>query len=237
MAKKDGIFDDATIEISEMTVVLKTDRDRIESMLELLSVKAEQYGTSDHARRHAESIIKTLQMRLGDATQEFTKALELRARTMQLQQKKRAAFTGPQISFDSSSGGAGARGGGGAGDGSGDAVLNMGDLGGSDSGGQYMQQELLDLDPQVQQLRAIEDIQKTLIQLGQMFSQFSVLVQRQGEQIERIDDQVEQTQSNIQRAQEELLKFYQNMSGNRSLIMKLFGVTAGFLVVFVMFFL
>jgi hypothetical protein len=26
--------------------------------------------------------------------------------------------------------------------------------------------------------------------LGQMFSQFSVLVQRQGEQIERIDDQV-----------------------------------------------
>jgi t-SNARE complex subunit (syntaxin) len=53
-----------------------------------------------------------------------------------------------------------------------------------------MQQELLDLDPQAQQLRAINQIQDTLIQLGQMFSQFSVLVQRQGEQIERIDDQV-----------------------------------------------
>ena len=85
-------------------------------------------------------------------------------------------------------------------------------------------------------MRAIQDIQETLVQLGQMFSQFSVLVQRQGEQIERIDDQVEQTQSNIEKAQEELLKFYQNLSGNRSLIMKLFGVTAGFLVVFVMFF-
>ncbi len=75
------------------------------------------------------------------------------------------------------------------------------------------------------------------MQLGQMFSQFSVLVQRQGEQIERIDDQVEQTHSNIERAQQELLQFYQNISGNRSLIMKLFGVTAGFVVVFVMFFL
>ncbi len=87
-----------------------------------------------------------------------------------------------------------------------------------------------------------------------MFSQFSVLVQRQGEQIERIDSQVrclfflalyrltnlfkvEQTHSNIENAQRELLKFVENISGNRSLIMKLFGVTAGFVVVFVMFFL
>lgn len=54
--------------------------------------------------------------------------------------------------------------------------------------------------------------------------------------IERIDSQVEQTQSNIERAQEELLKYYQSLSGNRTLIMKLFGVTAAFLVVFVMFF-
>ena len=111
--------------------------------------------------------------------------------------------------------------------------LNMG---GGEEGGQYMQQELLDLDPQTQQVRAIADIQATLVQLGQMFSQFSVLVQRQGEQIERIDDQVEQTQGNIEKAQEQLLEYYRNISGNRSLIMKLFGVTAGFLVVFVMFF-
>ena len=135
-------------------------------------------------------------------------------------------------------------------------------------------------DPQTQQLRAIQQIEGekisfsadargfslllcfcspvvvagTLVQLGQMFSQFSVLVQRQGEQIERIDSQVvffkkrglfcahcsgkvEQTHSNIENAQRELLKFVENLSGNRSLIMKLFGVTAGFVVVFVMFFL
>ena len=94
LAKKDGIFDDATIEISELTTMLKTDRDRIETMLELLGTKAVSYGSSEHATRHAQSVLKTLQMRLGDATQNFTKALELRARTMQLQQKKRLAFTG-----------------------------------------------------------------------------------------------------------------------------------------------
>ena len=94
LAKKDGIFDDATIEISELTTMLKTDRDRIETMLELLGTKAVSYGSSEHATRHAQSVLKTLQMRLGDATQNFTKALELRARTMQMQQKKRLAFTG-----------------------------------------------------------------------------------------------------------------------------------------------
>ena len=94
LAKKDGIFDDATMEISELTNFLKTDRDRIEAMLEVLQQKAAVYGNSEHATRHAESILKTLQMRLGESTQNFTKALELRARTMQLQQKKRLAFTG-----------------------------------------------------------------------------------------------------------------------------------------------
>jgi hypothetical protein len=184
LAKKDGIFDDATMEISELTSVLKQDRDRVEKML------------------------------------------EVRAKTMQLQQKKRQAFTGPQMSVSAALPAAD------------HVALDMGSTENSSGGGnQYMQQELLDLDPQTQQLRAIQQIEGTLVQLGQMFSQFSVLVQRQGEQIERIDDQVEQTHSNIERAQQELLQFYQNISGNRSLIMKLFGVTAGFVVVFVMFFL
>lgn len=218
LARKDGIFDDATLEISELTGVLKQDRDRVEKMLEVLAGKAAAYTASEHAHRHAESIVKSLKMTLGDATQEFTRALELRARTMQLQQRKRQAFTGappPEVALDM-----------------------RGPEPGADGGsGQYMQQELLELDPQTQQVRAIQQIEQTLVQLGQMFSQFSVLVERQGEQIERIDDQVEQTQSNIERAQAELLKFYENISGNRSLILKLFGVTAGFLVVFVMFFL
>ncbi len=92
------------------------------------------------------------------------------------------------------------------------------------------------MDPQNAQVRAIQQIEKTLVQLGQMFSQFTVLVQRQGEQIERIDAQVEQTRSNIERAQDELVRYYQSISGNRSLVVKLFGVTAAFLVAFVMFF-
>jgi syntaxin 5 len=97
VAKKDGIFDDPTIEISELTAVLKQDRDRLEKMLEMLSEKAKNFGSSEHSQRHATSIIKTLEMRLGECTQTFTKALELRARTMQKQQKKRQAFTGTPV--------------------------------------------------------------------------------------------------------------------------------------------
>lgn len=215
-------------------------------MIEGLKKKIDTLGSSEHANRHGSSIIKSLEMTLGECTQSFTRALEQRARTMQVQQKKRQAFTGavppsgnPFKSAPPSSSG-------------GHVALDMnGEENSSFSsnqssgqgqqqqqgGGGYMEQELLDLDPQQQQLRAIQQIEQTLVQLGQMFSQFSALVQRQGEQIERIDDQVEQTQSNIQRAQQEILTYYQSIAGNRSLIMKLFGVTAGFLVVFVMFFL
>jgi hypothetical protein len=104
VARKDGIFDDATLEISELTAVLKLDRDRAEKLIEVLKQKAEVYGSGQQAVRHAQSIVKTLEMKLGDCTQGFTRALELRARTMQLQQKKRQAFTGaPSYSSSSSS--------------------------------------------------------------------------------------------------------------------------------------
>lgn len=94
VAKKDGIFDDPTVEISELSTVLKLDRDRAEKLIEVLAQSAESYGSGEQAVRHAKSIVKTLEMRLGDCTQAFTRALELRAQTMQLQQQKRQAFTG-----------------------------------------------------------------------------------------------------------------------------------------------
>ncbi len=74
-------------------------------------------------------------MHLGDATQEFTRALEVRARTMQLQQKKRQAFTGASAQPAAIA-----------------APLPVADevaldMGQENNGGgnQYMQQELLDL--------------------------------------------------------------------------------------------
>lgn len=232
LAKKDGIFDDATLEISELTAMLKLDRDRCEKLIEILGQKADSFGSNDQSVKHAKNVVKTLEMKLGDCTQGFTRALELRTKTVAAQQKKRQAFTGgavggstaPHLALDMGrvpeEDGPGGGGGGGAGGG----------------GSNFMQQELLELDPQTAQLRAIQQIETTLVQLGQMFSQFSVLVQRQGEQIERIDARVEETQSNIERAQEELMKYMQSIQGNRSLILKLFGVTAAFVVAFVMFF-
>ncbi len=38
VAKKDGIFDDATLEISELTAVLKLDRDRVEQLIKVLGM-------------------------------------------------------------------------------------------------------------------------------------------------------------------------------------------------------
>jgi hypothetical protein len=87
------------VEIGELTGVLKQDRDRVEKMLEMLTSKVANVSSSEHAQKHAQGIVKGLQMSLGDATQAFTRALEVRAKTMQLQQKKRQAFTGGRFFF------------------------------------------------------------------------------------------------------------------------------------------
>ena len=41
LAKKESIFDDATVEIGELTAVLKQDRDRVEKMLEMITAKVD----------------------------------------------------------------------------------------------------------------------------------------------------------------------------------------------------
>jgi syntaxin 5 len=91
---------------------------------------------------------------------------------------------------------------------------------------------------------AIEMIERTMNELGGMFTQLAQMVQEQGEQIRfvlhdipllvflvanpsspsRIDDNVEAVTDNVEGAQRELLRYWSRMSGNRALIAKMFGV-------------
>jgi hypothetical protein len=76
---------------------------------------------------------------------------------------------------------------------------------------------------------AIESIETTIAELGQIFNQLAHMVAEQRETVQRIDADTFDIASNVGGAQRELLKYYTNISSNRWLMLKVFGV----LIVFV----
>jgi syntaxin 5 len=76
---------------------------------------------------------------------------------------------------------------------------------------------------------AIESIETTIAELGQIFNQLAHMVAEQRETVQRIDADTFDIASNVGGAQRELLKYYSSISSNRWLMLKVFGV----LIVFV----
>ncbi|KAK6201695.1 snare protein SED5/Syntaxin 5 [Scheffersomyces amazonensis] len=93
-----------------------------------------------------------------------------------------------------------------------------------EQGGQYLQQRN----------RAVETIESTINEVGNLFQQLATLVSEQGEQIQRIDENIEDTSLNITGAQRELLKYYAHITSNRWLFLKIFGVLIFFFLIWVL---
>lgn len=82
-----------------------------------------------------------------------------------------------------------------------------------------------------QRSTAIESIESTITELGSIFSQLAQMVAQQGEQVQRIDQDTADIENNLQSAQGELLKYYSSISGNRMLMLKVFGMIIVFFLV------
>mmetsp|Transcript_18746 Transcript_18746/g.40209 ORF Transcript_18746/g.40209 Transcript_18746/m.40209 type:complete len:469 (+) Transcript_18746:39-1445(+) len=80
----------------------------------------------------------------------------------------------------------------------------------------------------VQQARLAE---KSIAELGVMFTKMSSLISQQGEVLERIEDDVEAAGGDIDAGHDELVKVYGMTKGNRGLILKVFGILI-FLIIF-----
>ncbi|ORZ37080.1 t-SNARE [Catenaria anguillulae PL171] len=82
---------------------------------------------------------------------------------------------------------------------------------------------------------AIESIESTIAELGQIFQQLGTLVAQQHEQVRRIDDNVQDIETNVDLARKELFKYWTSVSSNRLLMVKVFAVVLVFFFLFVMF--
>eukprot|EP01137_Pigoraptor_chileana_P030692 Opistho-2@17536 len=105
------------------------------------------------------------------------------------------------------------------------------------SGSAYQQLQFANQESSYIQSRsdAVQSIEATIVELGGIFQQLAHLVHAQDEQLQRIDQNVNDAELNIEAAHGELLKYFENISSNRWLMIKIFGILIVFFVFFVVF--
>ncbi|KAG8960801.1 cis-Golgi t-SNARE syntaxin [Tulasnella sp. 419] len=110
-----------------------------------------------------------------------------------------------------------------------------GGMNGQANGG-FMQMQMVEQQNDYIQSRstAIESIESTISELGQIFTQLAQMVAEQRETVQRIDADTIDIANNVSGAQRELLKYYASISSNRWLMLKVFGVLIVFFLVFIL---
>lgn len=86
-----------------------------------------------------------------------------------------------------------------------------------------------------QRAETMQNIESTIVELGGIFQQLAHMVKEQEEIVERIDTNVQDAELNIEAAHGEILKYFQSVSKNRWLMIKIFGVLIFFFIFFVVF--
>ncbi|GAA6108884.1 syntaxin 5A, like [Tachysurus ichikawai] len=81
----------------------------------------------------------------------------------------------------------------------------------------------------------MQNIETTIVELGSIFQQLAHMVKEQEETVHRIDSTVEDTQLNVDLAHSEILKYFQSVSNNRWLLIKIFLILIIFFFIFVVF--
>lgn len=114
--------------------------------------------------------------------------------------------------------------------------LGAAEEGSATGGDAFMQMQLVEQQDNYIQSRstAIESIESTIAELGQIFTQLAQMVAEQRETVQRIDADTVDIASNVSGAQRELLKYYASISSNRWLMLKVFGVLIVFFLIFIL---
>lgn len=115
--------------------------------------------------------------------------------------------------------------------------------GASGGGGTYREQQQMqsmimydESDNYVQQrAETMQNIESTIVELGGIFQQLAHMVKEQEEMVERIDTNVQDAELNVEAAHGQILKYFQSVTNNRWLMVKIFGVLIAFFIFFVVF--
>ncbi|KZO95950.1 putative syntaxin [Calocera viscosa TUFC12733] len=255
LAKRKTLFDDRPVEISELTYIIKQDIANINKQIAQLQtyVKSQRApagkgNAGKQVEEHNSNVVVLLQTKLAHTSQTFADVLETRTQNMKASKDRTDQFMytassaasqpPPQNSLlfnQQPQEGTPSKGK--ARETNGDVLaLDMAAAEEGQGGGDFMQMQLLEQQDNYIQSRstAIESIESTMAELGQIFVQLSRMVAEQGETVQRIDADTTDIATNVSAAQRELLKYYTSISSNRWLMLKIFGVLIVFFLIFIL---
>ncbi|KAI8637023.1 syntaxin 5A, like-protein [Parasitella parasitica] len=231
LTKSKNGFNDNHIEVnaSALQQSLKQDITKLNNQLKILqSVKNGNRSNSKQASEHTNIVIMSLQSKLADTSLGFKDILEAevviqnnasaqpspqprrRVNAHQYQDSSSSATTTP--AYDDSPQSLGI------------PMISQ----------QQQQQQMLERnDKRIEsRITAMESIESTIAELGGIFQQLASMVAEQRETVQRIDQNTDDIELNALGAQTELLKYYQNISTNRALIIKIFATVILFFLLF-----
>ncbi|KAF0306674.1 Syntaxin-5 [Amphibalanus amphitrite] len=237
LAKRRSLYEDRPMEIEELTRIIKQDMGSLNKQILQLQQLSRSPDGGKSVQSFSSNVVVTLQQKLANMSSQFKGVLEVRTENLRRQRSRREQFSRGGVSSNlppSALSGfhqgsvlladeAAARG---------DTVLELGA-----DGQQQGQMLLMEEQDTYYQARSetMKNIESTVVELGAIFQQLAHMVHEQEEMVQRIDANVEDTSMNVEAAHSEILKYFQSVSSNRWLMVKVFGVLIVFFIVFVMF--
>ncbi|KAH6760651.1 syntaxin of plants 32 [Perilla frutescens var. hirtella] len=230
LAKRTSVFDDPTMEIQELTAVIKQDITALNSAvvdLQFLSNSRNENISSD-TTTHSTTVVDDLKNRLMSATKEFKEVLTMRTENLKVHDNRRQLFSSSASKSNSN------------------PFVRQRPLAAKSSTNNLTatplpwsngEQTSSQLFPNYMQSRAeaLQNVESTIHELGNIFNQLATLVSQQGEIAIRIDENMDDTLANVEGAQGALLKYLNSISSNRWLMIKIFFVLIFFLMIFLFF--
>ncbi|KEG11778.1 putative syntaxin 5 [Trypanosoma grayi] len=243
LTQRQSVFEDQSSEITGLTQVVKSSLQRLHTDLETLeelkqrAMAAQKSATAkvgsggsgeSHSlwgggrdaeslvrtsSKHSDTVVETLRTRLARTGQQFRTTLQHQTRVMKENAQRRHMFsTGdrPQT-FES-------------------ALFQ------DQEQHQLQQQQLVTGSGNVQYYKqraeAVRELEATVVEVGELFNDFARLVHEQDEIVLRIDTDVDSALRHVNAGSNELMRYLANLSSNRGLILKIFGVLFFFLLFF-----
>nr|XP_020652989.1 syntaxin-5 [Pogona vitticeps] len=244
LAKRKSLFDDKAVEIEELTYIVKQDINSLNKQIAQLQefVKAKGSQSGRHVQTHSNTVVVSLQSKLASMSNDFKSVLEVRTENLKQQKTRREQFSRTPVSAMPLT----------ASNLSGSAMLqdeprHSGDVA-IDMDNRASQQlqlineqvagtifcsnagnnkELSDdpglLDP------VLDGWRGAFVALSMAFTRSSFCL------FCRIDANVEDAQLNVEGAHTEILKYFQSVTSNRWLMVKIFLILIVFFIIFVVF--
>ncbi|KAI4316258.1 hypothetical protein L6164_024255 [Bauhinia variegata] len=260
LAKRTSVFDDPTMEIQELTAVIKQDITALNSAvvdLQLLCNSRNESGNiSSDTTNHSTTVVDDLKNRLMSATKEFKEVLTMRTENLKVHENRRQLFSAtaskdsanpfvrqrPLASRAAASTSNAPAPPWASGSASSSQLFPKKQVDGESQpllqqDLQQQQQQLVPMQDSYMQSRAeaLQNVESTIHELSNIFNQLATLVSQQGEIAIRIDENMDDTLANVEGAQGALLKYLNSISSNRWLMIKIFFVLIFFLMVFLFF--